>query len=86
MKPFNRYITINPIEVEESGPSILVPDDFKIKKASFIKAVVVDYADDVSIALKRGQTIVVNSAMTEEILLDGKTHHLVLENYVMGLI
>jgi len=86
MKPFNRYITIKPIEEEQDGPSILVPDDYKIKRASFVKAVVLDCADDISLSLKKGQTIVVNSAMTEEVAIDGKTHHLILENYVMGLI
>ena len=86
MKPFNRYIAIKPIEEEQEGPSILVPDDFKIKRASFVKAEVLNCADDVSLSLKSGQTIIVNSAMTEEIAIDGKTHHLILENYVMGLI
>lgn len=86
MKPFNRYIKIKPLEEEQEGPSILVPDDFKIKKASFIKAEVLEYASDVSLPLKKGQMIVVNYAMTEDVVVDGETHHLILENYVMGAI
>ena len=85
MRPCNRYILIKPIvEKEKEETTILVPDNFKVKKSSFIRAEVLDWADDVNISLHENAVIIINSGMIEKIDINDEIHHLILENYVLG--
>jgi co-chaperonin GroES (HSP10) len=85
MRPCNRYILIKPlVEKEKEETTVLVPDNFRAKKSSFIKAKVIDWAEDVNISLHENAVIVINSGMIEEIDINDEKHHLILENYVLG--
>jgi hypothetical protein len=84
MRPCNRYILIKPILEEEKQTAVLVPDTFRVKKSSFIKAKVLDWAEDVNLSLHENAVIIINSNMIEEIDINDEKHHLVLENYVLG--
>tara|TARA_Y100001973_G_C5194096_1_gene333004 strand:+ start:803 stop:1066 length:264 start_codon:yes stop_codon:yes gene_type:complete len=85
MRPCNRYILINPIsEEEEHKTTVLVPDSYVAKKSSYLKAHVLDWAEDVKISLHENAVVIVNSGMVEEIDLGGEKYHLILENYVLG--
>jgi len=72
------------MEEEEKEIAVLVPDNFRAKTTSFIKARVVDWADDINIQMHENAIVVVNSSMIEEIVLGDEKYHLILENYVLG--
>ena len=95
LKPVNRHLLIVPHfkreEPNESG--ILLPEDYKPREDRYITATVVDVAQDCAEPfqkLRRGtiaeKTIVVDMSMIEEVSVQDKTNHLILENYVVGLL
>ena len=78
---------------EGEASSVLLPDDYKPQEDRFIIATVVDVAPDCAIQFQnlRGEpfnerSIVVDRSMIEEISVKGKVSHLILENYVVGLL
>ena len=95
LKPVNRHLLIVPHfkgeEPNESG--ILLPEDYKPQEERYIVATVVDVAQDCAEPfqkLRRGtfsdKTVVVDKSMIEEVNVKDKTNHLILENYVVGLL
>ena len=87
-KPYNRYLTLQPIEEEEKKENtILVPDDYKVKVSPYALYQVCDVAkdcksfDDSAI----NKNVLVNNSMIEEIKVNGELYYLLLENYVYGL-
>lgn len=90
-KPVNRYIQIN--IVEEPAPSttaagILLPNDYEPKEERFVQANVVGWSDDVRFAtdLTQNCKAIVDRTMIEEIGSTGSRIHVILDNYVLGLI
>ena len=95
LKPVNRHLLIvphfNSENKTESG--VFLPEDFNAEASRFIKATVVDIAEDCSREIKsiRGSTynennnIVVDSSMIEEVEVDGKKNYIILENYVIAI-
>jgi len=92
-KPVNRYISIVPhFEKNESDSGVLLPDDFKKEEARYIRATVVNVANDCKEdfrKLKYGRNpkgeIVVDKSMIEEVDVGDKKHYVILENYVLGI-
>ena len=95
LKPVNRHLLIVPHfkreEPNESG--ILLPEDYKPQEERYIIATVVDVAQDCAEPfqkLRRGtfadKTVIVDKSMIEEVNVKDKTNHLILENYVVGLL
>jgi len=88
--PVNRYIVIEIIEPKspeiESG--IVLPADFKPTEERYISAKVIGWADDVRFAkeLSAGSAILIDRSMTEKITVDGDDVHIILDNYVIGIL
>jgi hypothetical protein len=95
LRPVNRHMLIVPHDQEEveEASSVLLPDDYRPPEDRFVVATVVDVAPDCASQfqkLRRGtfseRNIVVDRSMIEEISVKGKVSHLILENYVVGLL
>tara|TARA_Y100000114_G_scaffold153600_2_gene173884 strand:- start:681 stop:1001 length:321 start_codon:yes stop_codon:yes gene_type:complete len=93
LKPVNRYLTIVPhLQKNETNSGVLVPEDFELKEERFVCATVIDVAPDCSSAIQklRGHSspkqIIVDRSMIEEVKLKEKVYHIILENYVLGIL
>jgi len=94
LKPVNRHLVIIPhISKNETNSGVLLPEDFKHDEDRYISATVVDVASDCAAdfqRIRRGpheeKTIVIDRTMVEEVSLKEKTHYVILENYVIGIL
>ena len=86
--PTHRHILVKKKEaVQEREESlVLVPEDYKAKLDDYVRVTVIEAADKCTIPVRYGDELVVREAFVEELLLDGNTFYLVLENHVMGII
>ena len=82
-KPVNRYIYIEVPEPKsnETSSGIVLPDDYKPQEERHSVVSVMDWAEDVKFELQRGQRIIVDRSMIEEVTLYDKKVSLILENY-----
>ena len=95
LKPVNRHLLVVPHFSNENKTEsgVFLPEDFNVEASRFIKATVVDIAEDCSREIKsiRGsnysesKNIVVDSSMIEEVEVDGKKNYIILENYVIAI-
>ena len=96
LKPTNRRMLIVPSfrETGQTETGVLLPEEYRNEESRYIKAIVVDIADDCSEQFRtlrrtshgESKTIVVESAMIEEVMFDNKKNHIILENYVVGIL
>jgi|TARA_X000001388_G_scaffold74360_4_gene67279 co-chaperonin GroES (HSP10) len=94
LKPVNRHLVIVPhVQKNETNSGVLLPDDFSQEEDRYISASVVDIASDCSSDFQRlrrisheNNIVVVDRGMIEEVKLNNKTHYIVLENYVIGIL
>ena len=94
--PRNRHLSIEIIDQAEEElpffspgdykPKILLPDDYKPIKEEYALVRLIDWAPDCSGIYLDNDVLVVKQNMIEEIKAGGETFHLVLENYVMGIL
>jgi len=82
LKPCNRHILIRKILPEEKENKILLPDDYKTKRAH-VKARVLSLSEDCKIDLLQGEQVIYLEGMEETIEIDGEKHYLLLENHVL---
>mgnify|MGYP003148969375 CR=1 FL=1 len=87
LKPLNRHLLVEKVEVEEkeAKSTILVPDDYKIKKSPYGLYLVKDIAPDCEKLTSVGLKVIVNESMVEEVNVASQKYYLILENYVYGL-
>ena len=85
MKPFNRFLLVQPLDKGEPEQEsfVLVPDSYK-PTSPYISAKVLDFADDCKINLKKDQTIIIDNSMVQQVEINRETKFLILKNYVMG--
>ena len=96
LRPVNRHIVIVPHRNQnETQSGVLLPEDFvrEENEDRYITATVVSVARDCSQAFQKlnsrvgeQKQIVVDRSMIEDIALGDKTYHIVLENYVIGIL
>ena len=88
--PVNRYILIQPLATTEETQSnqlgILLPDDYAPVLSTHAPVKILDWADDVKLALSDYETAIVQRSMIEQVEYQGGVFHIILENYVFGLI
>ena len=87
LRPVNRHILVNyspPQEKTETG--ILLPDDYKAPEQNHIIVEVLGVAEDVSFRCKKGDKIVIDKKMLDELSIEHSTYYTILENYVIGVI
>tara|TARA_B100000700_G_scaffold307170_1_gene383277 strand:- start:480 stop:806 length:327 start_codon:yes stop_codon:yes gene_type:complete len=96
LKPVNRHILVvpHPDKTEGDKSAVLLPEGYAPKTDKYGLATVVDISSDCAkhfqnLKLTRTSeptVIVVDRSMLEEVEVNGGKHHLVLENYVVGII
>ena len=86
MKPYNRHLLVEPMEVEEeqSESVIVLPTDYEKPKSAYLVAKVLDFAEDCANILNKGNVVVVERRMLHTVEIKDKTYYLVLENYIFG--
>ena len=94
LTPLNRRLLIAPIgEQMKTESGVLLPDDFRADERNHVSAVVLALAPDCAEHLRRlverfGSQpcrIVVEESMIEKVECEGGIHHMILENYVVGI-
>ncbi len=96
LKPVNRHILVvpHPNKDEEQDTGVLLPEGYAPKRDKYSLATVVDVAPDCAkhfhnlrpTMTSDASVIVVDQSMLEKIEFDGGRHHLILENYVVGIV
>tara|TARA_Y100000310_G_C20683691_1_gene817633 strand:+ start:3252 stop:3569 length:318 start_codon:yes stop_codon:yes gene_type:complete len=85
--PRNRHLYIEIVDQKkEEEPQILLPEDYKPIKEEYILARLIDWAPDCNGNYLDDDIVVVKQNMIEEIKTGKEIFHLVLENYVMGVL
>tara|TARA_Y100000310_G_C20282105_1_gene623098 strand:- start:301 stop:597 length:297 start_codon:yes stop_codon:yes gene_type:complete len=89
-QPVNRYLLVKLVDPEKKESQVLLPEDYKPSKEQFKLCEVLKIANDCTREMRpsvlEGCYIVANASMIEEIKVFNETFHLVLENYVMGVV
>ena len=67
---------------------ILLPNDYEPTEERYVQARIVAWAPDVRFAsdLSENTTAIIDRSMVEEISSNGALMHMILDNYVLGLI
>ncbi len=96
LAPVNRHIVIVPHRKQnETESGVLLPEDFvrDEEEDRYIIATVIAVAGDCAPAFQKlnsrlcaDKLIVADRSMIEDIVLDDKTYHIILENYVVGIL
>jgi hypothetical protein len=84
--PRNRHLLIEPVVKEKEEKPFLLPEDYEVLLPRFTVAKLLRQSPDCTSITHNDDDIhvVVNSTMIEEIVIGEDTHHVVLENYVIG--
>jgi len=86
IKPVNRHILVDYSPPEEkSSTDILLPDDYKAPEENHIVVGVLSVSEDVSFKCDKGDKIVIDRKMLEELNIEHSTYYTILENYVIGV-
>jgi hypothetical protein len=89
-KPVNRYIQVKILEPEptQTTTGILLPNDYEPKEERYVQASALAWSPDVRFAeeLTEELKIIIDRSMVEEVNSNGCIMHLILDNYVLGLI
>lgn len=89
-KPVNRYIQVKISDPEpvKTETGILLPNDYEPKEERYVQASTLAWSPDVRFAddLQLDSKIIIDKSMVEEINSNGLKMHLILDNYVLGLI
>jgi len=88
--PRNRYLSVTPIEkeeeVEQEKVGILLPDDYQKKESPVAEVRVKGVAPSCSIRVTKGDRILIERSMLQEVEVEGSSFYLILENYVYGVL
>tara|TARA_R100000315_G_C5084159_1_gene48633 strand:- start:221 stop:496 length:276 start_codon:yes stop_codon:yes gene_type:complete len=88
LDPRNRHLLVEvlPEEEEKEKSAVLLPDNYRPTKSPHIAVRLLERAPDCSIQCSHGSVLIVEGAMLNEITYNNHVFHLVLENYVLGVI
>lgn len=88
--PLNRHllVEVKTNKSHETTSGIVLPSDYKPEEEQYTVVKLLDWADDVKFhsVLSKSSNIVVDRSMVEEVTFNGNSYHVVLENYVMGIV
>ena len=86
--PKNRHLLIEPLVEEEEAKPFLLPEDYQKPMSKYTVAKLLRQSPDCTniTHVDDNMHIVVNTNMIEEIVIGENTHHVVLENYVIGIL
>jgi len=88
LDPRNRHLLVEvlPEGEEKEKSAVLLPDNYRPSKSPHVAVRLLERAPDCSIQCSHGSVLVVEGSMLNEITYSDHTFHLVLENYVLGVI
>ena len=81
--PKNRHLVIEPIEKtqeEENESSVLLPEGYAKPKPPFLQARVREVSSDCNSSFSKGDRVVLDRSMMQEIQVEDTCFYLVLEN------
>ncbi len=88
--PINRHLLVEPVLQTEEEAKILLPEDYKPKDpfavVKLLKASSEANSGKNSYHFEVGKKLVVNANMLEEIKVQNEVFHVILENYVIGVL
>ena len=88
--PYNRHLVVDLIEekTEEQESIVVLPSDYKKPTSPFVKALVIDVADESKFrdTLKLNDVILAERRMLHKVEISEYSFYLILENYIYGRI
>ena len=86
--PRNRHVLIEIMEnqKEEARSTVLVPEGYGEKKDPYVCALVKEVSPSCTINVGKGDKVVVQTSMVQEVKIDDSLYTIVLENYICGVI
>jgi hypothetical protein len=88
--PYNRHLVVDLIEekTEEQESIVVLPSDYKKPASPFVKALVIDVAEDSKFrdTLKLNDVILAERRMLHKVEISEYSFYLILENYIYGRI
>ena len=85
--PRNRHLVIDLIEErKEEQSAVLLPDSYKQKDSLFVQARVREISPDCNSNFSKGDRVILQRSMLQEVEVDGSNFYLVLENYIYGVL
>ena len=88
--PINRHLLVEPVHQSEEEAKILLPEDYKPKEPFAIVKLLTASAEvnsgRNSYHFEIGNKLVVNANMLEQIKVQDQVFHVILENYVIGIL
>tara|TARA_B100000427_G_C15049820_1_gene395058 strand:- start:99 stop:386 length:288 start_codon:yes stop_codon:yes gene_type:complete len=88
--PRNRHILIEVIkdnkEGSESESRVLLPEGYGEKTPPYVCAVVKEISPSCTTNVGKGDKVIVESSMIQELSVDDHLYTIVLENYIYGVI
>jgi len=88
LDPRNRHLLVEmiPEEDEQEKSTVLLPDNYRPATSPYVAVRLLEKAPDCSIQCSHGSVLIVEGSMLSNITYNNHTFHLVLENYVLGVI
>ena len=88
LDPRNRHLLVEllPEEEDQEKSAVLLPDNYRPSKSQHVAVRLLEKAPDCSVQCTNGSILVVENSMLNEISYNDHVFHLVLENYVLGVI
>ena len=86
--PRNRHVLIEIMEnqKEEVQSTVLLPEGYGEKKDPYVCAVVKEVSPSCTINVGKGDKVVVQTSMVQDVNIDDNLYTIVLENYICGVI
>jgi len=86
-KPVNRYVLIDlePQE-QETEQLIVLPESYKKPEEKYMIVHCLSWADDVRFFLNHMDELIIDRKMVEEITVGQETFHVILDNYILGIL
>ena len=88
LDPRNRHLLVDtlPEQEEKEKSAVLLPENYRPSTSPHVAVRLLEKAPDCSIQCSHGSVLIVEAAMLNQITYIDHTFHLVLENYVLGVI
>ena len=88
LDPRNRHLLVEllPEEEDREKSAVLLPDNYRPSTSQHVAVRLLEKAPDCNIQCTHGSVLIVENSMLSEITYNDHVFHLVLENYVLGVI
>ena len=86
-KPVNRYILIDLEPQEDKKDQLIVlPESYKKPEEKHTVVRCLSWAEDVRFFLNYKDELIIDRKMVEEITVGQETFHVILDNYILGIL